>query len=80
MPNVPKLDLRKFDLSQLPKFPDLREIDLPTPEQVGDCARNVVFLGVGLIVTTAERVVDTVKTTAAKVREVTPVWSARPAA
>ena len=72
MPNFPKIDLTKVDLSKLP--------DLPTPEQVADCARNVVYMGVGLVVTTAERVVDTVKTTATKVREVRPAWPNRPAA
>jgi hypothetical protein len=69
MPNLPKIDLTKFDLSKL-----------PSPEQVGDCVRNVVYLGVGLVVTTAERVVDTMKTTATKVREVRPAWPNRPAA
>ena len=69
MPDFPKIDLTKFDVSKL-----------PTPEQVGDCARNAVYLGVGLVVTTVERVVDTVKATATKVREVRPAWPARPAA
>ncbi len=69
MPNFPKLDLTKFDRSKL-----------PSPEQVGDCARNAVYMGVGLVVTTAERVVDAVKSTATKVREVSPGWSNRPAA
>ncbi len=69
MPNLPKIDPTKFDVSKL-----------PSPEQVGDCARNAVYMGVGLVVSTVERVVDTVKATATKVREVRPVWPARPAA
>jgi hypothetical protein len=69
MPDFPKIDLTKFDLSKL-----------PTPEQVGDCVRNAVYMGVGLVVTTAERVIDTVKATATKVREAGPAWPARPAA
>jgi hypothetical protein len=77
MPSFPKIDLTRFEL---PKLPNVQEIDLPTPEQIVDCARNAVYMGVGLVVTTAERVVDTVKTTAAKAREVRPVWPARPAA
>jgi hypothetical protein len=77
MPNFPKIDLTKFEL---PKLPNLQEIDLPSAEQIGDCARNVVYMGVGLVATTAERVFDAVKTTATKVREVRPVWPARSAA
>ena len=77
MPNFPKIDLTKFEL---PKLPNVQEIDLPGAEQIGDCARNAVYMGVGLVVTTAERVVDTVRTTVAKVRESRPVWPARPAA
>jgi hypothetical protein len=77
MPNFPKIDLTKFEL---PTLPNLHEIDLPSPEQVGDCARNAVYMGVGLVVTTAERVLDTVKVTATKVREIRPVWPAQPAA
>jgi hypothetical protein len=79
MPNFPKIDLTKFEVPKLPKLPNVQEIDLPTADQIGDCARNVVYMGVGLVVTTAERVVDTVKTTATKVREVRPVWPNRPA-
>ena len=45
MPNLPKIDLPKFDLPKL-----------PSPEQVGDCARNAVFIGVGLVVSTVEHV------------------------
>jgi hypothetical protein len=69
MPNFPKFDLTKFDAAKL-----------PSPEQIGDCTRNAVYMGVGLVVTTAERVVDTVKATATKVREARPAWPARPAA
>jgi hypothetical protein len=65
MPSIPKIDVSKFEL---PKALDLREIDLPSAEQITDCARNAVYVGVGLVVTTAERVVDTMKTAAAKVR------------
>jgi hypothetical protein len=69
MPDFPKIDLTKFDAAEL-----------PTPEQIGDCVRNAVFMGIGLFVTTAERVVDTLKATATKVREASPAWPARPAA
>jgi hypothetical protein len=68
MPNFPKIDLTRLDVSKL-----------PSPEQIGDCARNAVYMGVGLVVTTVDRVVDTVKATATKVREVRPAWPARPA-
>ena len=69
MPDFPKVDLTKFDAAKL-----------PSPEQIGDCARNAVYMGVGLVATTAERVVETVKSAATKVREARPAWPARPAA
>jgi hypothetical protein len=50
--DVPKIDLPKFDL---PKF-DLAEIDLPSAERLVGCARNAAYVGVGLAVTTVERV------------------------
>ena len=71
MPSFPKIDLPKFDL---PKF-DLPEVDLPSAEQVLGCARNAAYVGVGLAVTTVERVqelqqqlLDTVKAGVEKVR------------
>ena len=71
MPTFPKFDLPKFEV---PKF-DLPEVELPSAEQVAGCARNAVYVGVGLAVTTVERVqelskqlVDSLKESVAKVR------------
>ena len=47
MPSFPKIDLTKFEL------PD---VEVPSAEQIIGCARNAVYVGVGLAVTTAERV------------------------
>lgn len=83
MPTMPKIDLPKFDLPnfELPKFDlpkfDVPDVELPTPEQLAGCARNAAYVGVGLVVTTAERVqevqqqlVDTLKAGVEKVRTV----------
>jgi hypothetical protein len=85
VPTFPKIDLPKFDLSnfELPKFelPDFDgpDIELPSPEQIVGCARNAAYVGVGLVVTTAERVqalqqqiVDAVKSGVDKVASVRP--------
>ena len=81
MPTLPKIDLPKIDLPKfdLPKFDvpkfDLADIDLPSAEQFVDCARNAAYVGVGLAVTTVERVqalqqqlIDTLKAGVDKVR------------
>jgi hypothetical protein len=81
VPAMPKIDLTKLDLPkfELPKFelPKFDDVELPTPEQLAGCARNAAYVGVGLVVTTAERVqefqqqvVDTVKAGVEKVRTV----------
>jgi hypothetical protein len=81
VPTFPKFDLPKFDLPEfdlpkidLPKI-DLSDVDLPTAEDLVGCARNAAYLGVGLAVTTVERVqalqqqlLDTVKAGVDKVR------------
>jgi hypothetical protein len=62
VPTFPKIDLPKFELPKfdLPTFDvpkvDLADVDLPSPEQIAGCARNAAYVGVGLVVTTAERV------------------------
>jgi hypothetical protein len=81
VPTMPKIDLTKFELPkfELPKFDlpkfDVPDVELPTPEQLAGCARNAAYVGVGLVVTTAERVqelqqqlFDTVKVGVEKVR------------
>ncbi len=79
--NVPKFELPKFEFPkidlpkfELPKF-DLADVDLPSAEQVVSCARNAAYVGVGLAVTTVERVqelqqqlLDTLKAGVDKVR------------
>ena len=90
MPTFPKIDLPKFELPkfELPKFDlpkfdvpkvDLTDVELPSPEQIVGCARNAAYVGVGLVVTTAERVqelqqqlVDAVKSGVDKVASVRP--------
>ena len=86
MPTAPKIDVPKFELPkfelpkfELPKFElpklDVADIDLPCAEQVVSCARNAAYVGVGLAVTTVERVqelqqqlLDTLKAGVDKVR------------
>jgi hypothetical protein len=81
VPTFPKIDVTKFELPkfELPKIDlpkiDLADIDLPSTEQVVGCARNAAYLGVGLAVTTIERVqelqqqlLDTFKVGVEKVR------------
>ena len=74
--DLPKFDLPKFDLPKfdLPKF-ELADIDLPSAEQLVGCARNAAYVGVGLAVTTVERVqelqeqlLDALKASVEKVR------------
>lgn len=81
MPTFPKIDLSKLELPKfdvpkfdVPKF-DLTDVELPSAEQIVGCARNAAYVGVGLAVTTAERVqelqqqlVDAVKAGVEKVR------------
>jgi hypothetical protein len=73
MPTFPKFDRTKFE-AVLPKI-DLPEVELPSAEKIADCARNAVYVSVGLVVTTVERlqsaqdrIVDTLKDGVAKVR------------
>ena len=85
MPTIPKIDLPKFELPkfELPTFDvpkvDLTDVELPSPEQIAGCARNAAYVGVGLVVTTVERVqalqqqlVDAVKSGVDKVASVRP--------
>jgi hypothetical protein len=60
MPTFPKIELPKFELPKFeaPTFDDLPKIELPEVPSVEDvvgCARNAVYVGVGLAVTTVER-------------------------
>jgi hypothetical protein len=58
MPNVelPKFDLPKFEMPKV----DLPKIDLPKidTERLGDLARDAAYVGVGLVVLTAQKVDD----------------------
>lgn len=72
---LPKFDVPKFDVPRV----DLTDVELPSAEQIVGCARNAAYVGVGLVVTTAERVqalqqqlVDAVKSGVDKVASVRP--------
>jgi hypothetical protein len=81
MPTFPKIELPKFELPKFeaPTFDALPKIELPelpSVEDVAGCARNAVYVGVGLAVTTVERLqalstqlTDSVKASVAKVRQ-----------
>ena len=81
MPTFPKIELPKFDLPKFeaPTFDALPKIELPelpSVEDVAGCARNAVYVGVGLAVTTVERLqelstqlVDTVRDGVSKARK-----------
>jgi hypothetical protein len=48
---LPKFDLPKFDLPNV----DLPNVDLPSVEQIAGFARDAAYVGIGLVVMTAER-------------------------
>lgn len=60
--DLPTIDLSSFELPKLPTFSlptleDLPELpELPTVEQLAGAARDAAYIGVGLVVMTAERV------------------------
>jgi hypothetical protein len=71
MPTIPKFELPTFDT-----LPKIELPELPSVEDVAGCARNAVYVGVGLAVTTVERLqelstqfVDTVRDGVAKARK-----------
>jgi hypothetical protein len=66
MANFPRFELPELDFSkiqwpefELPKFElpnaDLPEIELPSVEQIAGFARDAAYVGIGLVVMTAER-------------------------
>ena len=71
MPEFLKIELPKFEA-----LPKIELPELPGVEDVTGCARNAVYVGVGLAVTTVERLqelstqfVDTVRDGVSKVRK-----------
>jgi hypothetical protein len=71
MPTIPKFEVPTFDA-----LPKIELPELPSVEDVTSCARNAVYVGVGLAVTTVERLqelstqlVDTVRDGVAKARK-----------
>jgi hypothetical protein len=76
MPTFPKIELPEFELPTFDALPKIELPELPSAEDVAGCARNAVYVGVGLAVTTVERLqalstqlTDSVKTGVAKVRQ-----------
>ncbi len=74
MPTIPKFELPKFEAFDA--LPKLELPELPSVDDVAGCARNAVYVGVGLAVTTVERLqelstqlVDTVRDGVAKARQ-----------
>ena len=66
MANFPRFELPELDFSkiqwpefELPKFDlpnvDLPSVELPSVEQVAGFARDAAYVGIGLVVMTAER-------------------------
>ncbi len=66
MANFPRFELPELDFSkiqwpefELPKFDlpnvDLPNVELPSVEQVAGFARDAAYVGIGLVVMTAER-------------------------
>ena len=69
---VPEFELPKFDLPKI----DLPEVDLPSAERIAGFVRDAAYVGVGLVVLSAEKLqelqqqlVELLKTQITKVRE-----------
>jgi hypothetical protein len=76
MPTFPKIELPKFEAPTFDALPKIELPELPSVEDVAGCARNAVYVGVGLAVTTVERLqelstqlVDTVRDGVSKTRK-----------
>jgi hypothetical protein len=52
--DLSKIEWPNFELPELPKF-DLPEVDLPSVEQIAGFYRDAAYVGIGLVVMTAER-------------------------
>ena len=76
MPTFPKIELPKFERPTFDALPKIELPELPSVEDVAGCARNAAYVGVGLAVTTVERLqalstqlVDTVRDGVSKARK-----------